>query len=104
MDSKVVEKCGEDGYFTKDKKSEKSKSEEAFFKQGEKPEVRLNCLGRSVECIKRLSMLTVHTEEADCKREGGGPEGRGQGVVDHDQEDPVPAELPALDVHPEERR
>ena len=34
-----MEKVSEDGYFSREKKSEK-KGEEAFFKQGEKPEVR----------------------------------------------------------------
>ena len=38
MDSKAVDKVSEEGYFTKDKKSEKAGSEEAFFKQGEKPQ------------------------------------------------------------------
>lgn len=38
IDSKTVEKVGEEGYFTSEKKKEKA-SEEAFFKQGEKPEV-----------------------------------------------------------------
>ena len=40
IDGKVVEKVSEEGYFTKDKKKNKS-GEEAFFKQGEKPEVRV---------------------------------------------------------------
>ncbi|EOD52633.1 Ribosomal protein L6E [Neofusicoccum parvum] len=39
LDSSVVDKVGADGYFVKDKK-EKKASEEAFFKQGEKPEAR----------------------------------------------------------------
>lgn len=34
-----MEKVGQEGYFTREKKQEKS-GEEAFFKQGEKPEVR----------------------------------------------------------------
>ena len=38
IDEKVVEKVGDEGYFTREKKGEKS-GEEAFFKQGEKPEV-----------------------------------------------------------------
>ncbi|KAI9669866.1 MAG: hypothetical protein M1831_006901 [Alyxoria varia] len=39
VDKKVVDKVSQDGYFTKDKKSQKAeKSEEAFFKQGTKPE------------------------------------------------------------------
>lgn len=39
IDSAVVEKVSGDAYFAREKKSEKS-GEEAFFKQGEKPEVR----------------------------------------------------------------
>ena len=38
IDEKVVEKVGEEGYFTRDKATQK-KGEEAFFSQGEKPEV-----------------------------------------------------------------
>ena len=38
IDQKVVEKVGEKGYFTRDKATQK-KGEEAFFSQGEKPEV-----------------------------------------------------------------
>ena len=41
VDEKTLEKVSEAGYFTKDKRSEKKTSEEAFFKQGEKPEVRI---------------------------------------------------------------
>ncbi|MCJ1328335.1 hypothetical protein MMC10_005011 [Thelotrema lepadinum] len=37
LDSKTVEKVSEKGYFTGEKKKQKA-SEEAFFKQGEKPE------------------------------------------------------------------
>jgi large subunit ribosomal protein L6e len=39
IDSSVVEKVGGDAYFAREKKS-KAKGEDAFFKQGEKPEVR----------------------------------------------------------------
>ena len=42
VDEKILEKVGEPDYFTKDKASEKKSSEEAFFKQGEKPEVRIH--------------------------------------------------------------
>jgi ribosomal protein L14E/L6E/L27E len=38
VDSKILEKASDDGYFTKDKASKKP-GEDAFFKQGEKPEV-----------------------------------------------------------------
>lgn len=42
IDEKTLEKVAEPDYFTKDKKSDKEKKgEEAFFKQGEKPEVSL---------------------------------------------------------------
>ena len=40
VDAKAIEKISAPGYFTKDKKAEK-KTEEAFFKQGEKAEVRI---------------------------------------------------------------
>jgi ribosomal protein L14E/L6E/L27E len=39
VEDKTLEKISEANYFTKEKKSEKAKTEEAFFKQGEKPEV-----------------------------------------------------------------
>lgn len=38
VDEKVLSKASEDGYFTSDKVSKKP-GEEAFFKQGEAPEV-----------------------------------------------------------------
>jgi len=38
IDEKVVEKVAEEGYFTRDKSTQKQ-GEEQFFKQGEKPEV-----------------------------------------------------------------
>ena len=38
IDEQTVEKVGEEGYFTREKKQDKA-GEEAFFKQGEKPEV-----------------------------------------------------------------
>lgn len=40
-----MEKVGKAGYFEKEKKENK-KGEEAFFKQGEKPEVRISGWGR----------------------------------------------------------
>lgn len=39
VDEATLKKASEDGYFTKDKVAKKQ-GEEAFFKQGEKPEVR----------------------------------------------------------------
>ena len=43
IDSATVEKVGKDGYFTAEKKKDKG-GEEAFFKQGEKPEASLGAL------------------------------------------------------------
>ena len=43
VDEKVLEKASSSDYFTKDKKEQK-KGEEAFFKQGEKPEVSSQAL------------------------------------------------------------
>lgn len=40
IDEMTVEKVGGEGYFTREKKQDKT-GEEAFFKQGEKPEVSL---------------------------------------------------------------
>lgn len=39
IDSAVVDKASQEGYFTKSKAAKAAKGEEAFFKQGEKPEV-----------------------------------------------------------------
>ena len=44
VDSKTVERVSEKGYFTGEKKKQKA-SEEAFFKQGEKPQVRYEAAG-----------------------------------------------------------
>ncbi len=42
IDEKVVEKVGEEGYFTRDKATDKT-GEEKFFAQGEKAEVSSKC-------------------------------------------------------------
>ena len=50
LDSKTVDKVSESGYFTADKTKQKA-GEEAFFKQGEKPEVRwFPFLARGLRC------------------------------------------------------
>ena len=61
MDEKVLEKVSEDGYFTKDKKSKKT-GEEAFFKQGEKPEV-------SCQPFSRGNVWTLVTDLVRQKKE-----------------------------------
>ena len=39
IDKSTIEKVSKPDYFVREKKSKSDKSEEAFFKQGEKPEV-----------------------------------------------------------------
>ena len=41
IDDKTIEKVSEEGYFSREKRGETS-GEEAFFKQGEKPEVSID--------------------------------------------------------------
>ena len=43
IDEKVMDKVGEEGYFTRDK-AENKKGEDQFFAQGEKPEVSKICV------------------------------------------------------------
>jgi Ribosomal protein L6e len=70
VDDKTLEKISEPNYFTKEKKSEKAKTEEAFFKQGEKPEVGL------CSFIPSYYVLTCRIEEETHKRPSVRPEGR----------------------------
>lgn len=57
IDEKTVERVGEEGYFTREKKQDKS-GEEAFFKQGEKPEVRPPMERLAWEIYRRFQLLT----------------------------------------------
>lgn len=47
LDEKTLEKVGEEGYFTREKKKAKS-DEDSFFKQGEKPEASSLSFRRSL--------------------------------------------------------
>lgn len=60
VDQKLVEKVAKPEYFAREK-GEKKKGEEAFFKQGEKPEVGLFCR------MLGVSHANVDLEEADCR-------------------------------------
>ena len=51
IDKSTIEKVAKPEYFVREKKSKSEKSEESFFKQGEKPEV---CTG-SLESGKHLT-------------------------------------------------
>ena len=66
VDSATVEKVGQAGYFTAEKKKEKA-SEEAFFKQGEKPEVRGFGM-RPETFIAALHSQTTCTNDANYRR------------------------------------
>lgn len=51
IDSKTVEKVGGQDYFAREKKTEKA-GEEAFFKQGEKPEVsRIQARSKHIQLV-----------------------------------------------------
>ncbi|KAJ6120503.1 60S ribosomal protein L6 [Penicillium sp. IBT 18751x] len=64
VDSKTLEKISAADYFTKDKKAEK-KSEEAFFKQGEKPQKKQVASARATDqkAIDQSILATVKKEE-----------------------------------------
>ena len=65
VDQKVVDKASQSEYFAKTRRSEDKKGEEAFFKQGEKPEVRLKfpCLNNN----RSDAVANVKTEKASCQ-------------------------------------
>jgi large subunit ribosomal protein L6e len=67
IDSKVLDKVSEDGYFTKDKAAHKP-GEDSFFKQGEKPEVRA--------CHNILASVVLTSATEDRKGPCRGPEVR----------------------------
>lgn len=109
IDDKVLEKASETEYFTREKKAEK-KGEEAFFKQGEKPEVRLFldmsttfivwvCVGY---CL--LIYCMNETEEEGCFRPRQRPKGHRPTPLGHHQKGAVPGQLPVLQLQPAERR
>jgi len=65
LDEKVLEKVAAPDYFTKDKASEKKKSEEAFFKQGEKPEKKTIPSSRASDqkAIDKALLSTIKKEQ-----------------------------------------
>ena len=90
IDEKTVEKVGEEGYFTREKKQDK-KGEEAFFKQGEKPEVRILTDPQTRQLVVidiALADLVASAEEESRQRACHRPEGRGQGVIVQHQAGP----------------
>ena len=86
IDEKVVEKVGEDGYFTRDK-AENKKGEEQFFAQGEKPEVSESCAGQFRARKKALvADLMATLEEEGRLRSRQRPEGCRPCIIDEYQE------------------
>ncbi|KAL8808813.1 MAG: hypothetical protein Q9223_003912 [Gallowayella weberi] len=82
IDGKVVEKVGEEGYFTREKKNDKV-GEEAFFKQGEKPEKKKVASARASDQkavdktlltnIKKEPMLLEYLRSSFSLRKGDRP-------------------------------
>lgn len=100
VDSKALEKISAPDYFTKEKKAEK-KTEEAFFKQGEKPEVRLESLRF---CTVLKLMCYIFTEEEGRQRPCHRPEGHRSVHPRQHQEGGVPRQLPRHYLQPPQRR
>ncbi|KAI4247304.1 MAG: hypothetical protein LQ352_006193 [Teloschistes flavicans] len=82
IDEKAVEKVGEEGYFTREKKNDKV-GEEAFFKQGEKPEKKQVASARAsdqkavdkslLNNIKKEPMLLDYLRSSFSLRKGDRP-------------------------------
>ncbi|KAF2435154.1 60S ribosomal protein L6 [Tothia fuscella] len=82
VDKKLVEKISEKDYFTKDK-AEKKKGEEAFFKQGEKPEKKQMASGRAddqksidksiIASIKKTPFLASYLSSSFSLKKGDRP-------------------------------
>jgi large subunit ribosomal protein L6e len=63
VDEKVIEKASQDGYFTKDKAAHKP-GEDAFFKQGEKPEKKETSKDRveDQKAVDKALLATIKKE------------------------------------------
>ncbi|KAL8656274.1 MAG: hypothetical protein Q9210_000365 [Variospora velana] len=82
IDEKVVEKVGEEGYFTREKKEQKV-GEEGFFKQGEKPEKKKVASARASDQkavdkallgnLKQEAMLLEYLRSSFSLRKGDRP-------------------------------
>ncbi|KAL8960597.1 MAG: hypothetical protein Q9193_002727 [Seirophora villosa] len=82
IDEKTVEKVGEEGYFTREKKEQKA-GEEGFFKQGEKPEKKKVASARASDQkavdkallgnLKQEAMLLEYLRSSFSLRKGDRP-------------------------------
>lgn len=83
IDKTTVEKVGGEGYFSREKTTTKA-NEEAFFKQGEKPEVSISePMKLAYHTWGRLliNLLGIFTEEEGSERSCKRPESCGQGTA-----------------------
>ena len=104
VDAKIIDKVAEPKYFTADKTKEKA-GEEAFFKNGEKPQVRWQHRHPSLRGNGNGTIgLTRFTEEGDLQQPRGGPEGRRQGSARQHQEGRYARELPCHFFQPAQGR
>lgn len=85
IDEKVVEKVGEEGYFTRDK-AENKKGEEQFFAQGEEPEVSEPFAGQVDSRERWLADPMAALEEESCLRSCQRPKGCRPRITDEHQE------------------
>jgi ribosomal protein L14E/L6E/L27E len=99
VDEKKVTEVAEPKYFVGDKTKEKA-GEEAFFKQGEKPEVHSYRKGGGLEQLG----LTYFTEEEDCWQPSSRPEVDRQGTAHQHQEGRHARELSRNVFLPTKRR
>lgn len=107
VDSKALEKVSGDSYFAREKKSKKEKGEEAFTKQGEKPEVR-SYRSPHPTIWRQKSSRTIYantefTEEAAHLRACVRPEVDRQAHPLRHQERGIPRQLPLLQLQPAAR-
>ena len=78
IDEKVVDKVGEEGYFTRDK-AENKKGEDQFFAQGEKPEVSESYADwlKAKEIVRSLTCMSFQKKKVASARASD------QKAVDH---------------------
>ena len=85
IDEKVVDKVGEEGYFTRDKVQNK-KGEDQFFAQGEKPEVMGNYIANLQREKFLFADLIVASEKEDYLRSRQRPKSCRPCLIDEHQE------------------
>jgi ribosomal protein L14E/L6E/L27E len=107
LDQKTLDKIASPEYFAREKKSRKQKGEEAFAKQGEKPEVRRPHLTsrelRLGRVIRELTCAFHLTEEEARLVTRRRSEEHRQAVTFRHQERRIPCQLLEVQLQPEKR-